>query len=76
MDMNAETKQDLIDKYNELLVTLETQNIEATKYGFIEDNCNTMLFSILIHCMENLEIFTSNQLTNIYSFINKLSYAG
>lgn len=68
--------QNLIDSYNLILVNIEKQNINALELGFVNDDCSSMLFSILIHCMENIEIFNPTQLNNLYSFINKLSYAG
>ena len=55
---------------------MEKRNIDALKLGFINDDCVPILFSILIHCMENIEIFNPTQLNNISKFINKLSDVG
>lgn len=67
-------KQNLIDNYNIILANMEKQYIDNLQLGFITDDCNSMLFSILIHCMENIEIFNTIQLNNIHNFINKLQY--
>lgn len=72
--MEEQTKQSIVDRYNSILIDMEQQNIEATELGFINNDCSPILFSILIHCVENIEIFNKDQLININSFINKLSY--
>lgn len=74
--MEEKLRQTFIDNYNMILVNIEKRNIDALELGFINDNCAPMLFSILIHCMENIEIFNPTQLNNISNFINKLSYVG
>lgn len=72
--MNEELIQEIVNNYNNILADIEKQNIEAMDFGFINDTCASALLSILIHCVENIEIFNSNQLNNIFNFINKLSY--
>lgn len=74
--MEEKIKQNLIDKYNNILANIEKRNINAIELGFINNDCVPALFSILIHCMENIEIFNTIQLNNIYNFINKLNYVG
>lgn len=74
--MNDKLRQTLIDDYNGLLANIQSDNIKRLELGFISDDCVPMLFSILIHCMENIEIFNDTQLNNISNFINKLSYVG
>ena len=74
--MDKELKQNLIDNYNNLLVKIQTDDINVLQYGFVSDNCSSMLLSILIHCIENIEIFNKAQLSNISNFITKLSYGG
>lgn len=74
--MNDKLRQTLIDDYNSLLADMQSDNIKRLELGFISDDCVPMLFSILIHCMENIEVFNSTQLNNISNFINKLSYVG
>ena len=72
--MEEQTKQNIVDRYNSILIDIERRNIGAIELGFINNDCSPILFSILIHCVENIEIFNNDQLININSFINKLSY--
>ena len=74
--MEEKVRQSIIDNYNIMLANMEKRNIDAFEFGFINDDCVPMLFSILIHCVENIEIFNPTQLNNISHFINKLSYVG
>lgn len=74
--MEEKLRQTFIDNYNMILVNMEKRNIDALELSFINDDCAPMLFFILIHCMENIEIFNPTQLNNISNFINKLSYVG
>lgn len=74
--MDNKLRQTLIDDYNGLLAYMQSDNIKKFELGFISDDCVPMLFSILIHCMENVEIFNDTQFNNISNFINKLSYVG
>lgn len=74
--MEEKLRQTLIDNYNMILVNMEKRNIDIIELGFVNNDCSPALFSILIHCMENIEIFNTTQLNNISNFINKLSYVG
>lgn len=70
-----ELKEKLLQEYRNTLVNINENDIKLMELGFIADNnCNTMIFPILIHCMENLDIFNDEQLNNITLFINKLNY--
>lgn len=74
--MDDKLRQKLIDAYNGILTNMQFDDIKRLELGFISDDCASMLFSILVHCMENVEIFNTAQLNNISNFINKLSYVG
>lgn len=74
--MDDKLRQKLIDAYNGILANMQSDNIKRLELGFMSDDCAPMLFSILVHCMENIEIFNTAQLNNISNFINKLSYVG
>ena len=71
MDVNL--KQDIIDKYNNILADKESNYINKIRLGYIEDNCNIMLLSMMIHCVENINIFNKKQLNSINHIINKVS---
>lgn len=64
----------VIDNYINLLAKIEQDKIDSMKLGIIDNNCNNLLFPILIHCTENIELFNSRQLKNINTFINKILY--
>lgn len=70
---NFDTKN-IVNDYKVLLGTMQVNNIEAATFGFVNNNCDTMLFSILIHCMENIGIFNEDQVNNINNLINKIVY--
>lgn len=63
-----------IDSYIKLLSTIEQNEINVVKMGVIESSCNGLLFSILVHCVENIELFNDTQLQNINMYINKILY--
>lgn len=72
--MEDRIKEKLINNYKDILINVEKRNIDAIGFGFINNNCSSMLLPILIHCMENIEIFNIKQLNNISNFINKVTY--
>lgn len=74
--MEPNINEDIINKHKEHLINIQKRNINALGLGIVVDNCNTMLYSILIHCIENINIFDKNQIININNFINKLNYVG
>lgn len=72
--MRRENKDKLLDIYTNNLADIQQRNIECLNFGFIAESCNTNMFSILIECIKNIEIFNTTQLYNINDMINKLSY--
>ena len=65
---------ELIKEYNILLSKIEIADIKRLELGFINDDCDIQLLSILIHCIENINIFDNNQLSNIEQFLHIISY--
>ena len=74
--MEDDVKQELINKYNIAISKLQQNNINASNMGFVINDCNIAIYSILIHCIENIELFTDVQLNNIQNYLNKLNYVG
>ena len=64
----------LINSYKNTILPIAEDSYYNFKLGFINNNCTPTVFCILIHCMENLDIFNETQLNNIQHFINKLQY--
>lgn len=65
---------ELVKEYNILLSKIEIADIKRLTLGFINDDCDIQLLSILIHCIENINIFDNNQLKNIEQFLHIISY--
>lgn len=63
-----------VDDYQIELAEMFINDVEKIKLGFISDNCDTIIFSMLIHCLENIDIFNDNQIANITHYINTISY--
>jgi len=64
----------LIEQYENLFIRRNTDIIEKLRFGFIEEDCSIPIISIVIHCMENLEIFDNTQLNNIQQILSRLNY--
>lgn len=64
----------LIEQYENLFIARNTNIIEKLKFGFVEEDCSIPVIAILIHCMENLEIFNDIQLNSIEQILNRLNY--
>lgn len=69
-------EQELINNYKLALADMQKKDIETIQLGFILNDCATMIYPILIHCLENSKIFNETQLNNIQGYINKLNYVG
>lgn len=67
-------KQDEVDNLNVELAHLLKQEVQKLQFGFMTNNCETSLLSIIIHCVENVEIFTETQFNKLTHYTNKLLY--
>lgn len=74
--MNTQLKDELVKDYNQLMINMSDKTIKQERLGYYTDTCNAMLLSILIHCMENIEIFDDEQTNNIRLYFNKINYGG
>lgn len=72
--MSTINYNELIKEYNILLSKIEIADIKRLELGFINDDCDIQLLSILIHCIENINIFNDNELYNIDYFIKHFNY--
>lgn len=64
----------LLNNYNNIFIDKEVDKINKLDLGFITNVDTISLYCILIHCVENIDIFNKEQKNNIYNYINKLSY--
>lgn len=67
-------KKEIVNNYKTILAEQEYNYLKQLELGFINENCTIQLFNILIHCIENIEIFNNTQTNNVLNHINKLSY--
>lgn len=65
----------LLEQYEELFIQKNADIVQKLRLGFIEEDCSIPVISIVINCMENLEIFNDTQLNNISNLINRMTYA-
>ncbi len=72
--MTEEQLKSLVNKYEQNLANTQERHIKAIELGFVENSCNTALFSMLIHCIQNIYIFNDTQLNNINSLIDNVNY--
>ena len=69
-------EQELINEYKLILADMQKNDIETLQLGFSPNDCATMIYPILIHCLENSKIFNETQLNIIQGYIIKLNYVG
>lgn len=70
----SNNREDVVNEYSMILANIQTDYINAIGLGIIQEDCHIPLYSILIHCIKNIEIFNENQSANIFNYLNKLNY--
>lgn len=66
-------EESLVDDYKKNIIISEENNVLKMQLGYVENNCDVMIFSILYHCIENKDIFTNKQWKNILEFSNYIN---
>lgn len=64
----------LLEQYEKLFIRKNADTIQKLRLGFLEEDCSIPAVAIMIHCMENLELFNTTQLNNISHLINRMAY--
>jgi hypothetical protein len=64
----------LLEQYENLFVEKNADVIEKLRLGLFEEDCSIPVISIIINCIENIELFNNAQLDNINHLINKLAH--
>lgn len=64
----------LLEQYEKLFIQKSADTIQKLRLGFFEEDCSIHALSIIIHCMENINLFNTTQLNNIFNFINRIAY--
>ena len=62
----------LVSRYEELFETICDKNIAKQELGFEVDYCSSIINFMLIHCFENIDIFSDSQIDNLIFIGNKL----
>lgn len=65
-------KDEFINKYRLILVDIFNKYINRLSIGFIDKDCDVIVFPILVHSIENIDIFDEDQIKDIINFANKL----
>lgn len=63
----------LVSRYEDIFETISNKDITKQELGFEVNHCKTMIASILIHCFENIDIFTDSQIDSLLLIGSKLS---
>lgn len=53
-----------------LFIDKNVEEVELMSFGIVLQKCYTPKISMLIHCMENIDIFNEEQLANLQEMIN------
>ena len=71
---NTEVIDKMIDEYNKLFVNKQVHFINALTFGIIDNDCSVPFVSMLIHSMENIEIFRGKHLAKLSRIITRINY--
>lgn len=63
--------KNIYNSFVDAFINDNAQRIELLKLGFIPNKCNTDKMAILIHCIDNIKIFNTEQIANINTMLNK-----
>lgn len=64
----------VLNDYKLLLTKIQINEINIRKAGFINNSCISYIYSYLLHCIENIDIFTKEELNYIHTTINTILY--
>lgn len=67
-------EEDIIKDCNNKLIELAKKNIIREQNGFVVSGCKVTINGILIHSLQNKDIFNKHQLVNINDYLNKAVY--
>lgn len=66
--------ENLVDSFTNLFIQKNSEEVELLDLGIITTKCYTPKISMLIHCMDNMDLFNDEQKGNIQTMINKYKY--
>lgn len=65
----SELNNEFVEEYKNILIDIENNIIQSYELGYIPNQCIPLIFSILVHCQENINIFNDEQKININNLI-------
>lgn len=72
--MKNEEINALLTEYRNEFIDDINSDINKTILGFVSNNfCKLFAFNLLLHCVENINIFTEEQVDNIFNCLNSVS---
>lgn len=69
--VDKELVNQLITDFNEIFIDKNVNIVEMLKIGFISTDTTVPVISMIIHCIENIEIFDNKQLHKLSKIIKK-----
>ena len=69
--IDEELVNKILDDFNELFVGKNINNIELAKLGFVNNDIAVPMISMIIHCVENIDIFNHKQLHKLSLIIKE-----
>lgn len=69
--VDKELVNQLITDFNEIFIDKNVNIVEMLKIGFISTDTTVPVISMIIHCIENIEIFDNKRLHKLSKIIKK-----
>lgn len=60
----------------DMIIAANSASVQRAEFGFVNKDCDlvkSMIGTICIHALDNKDIFTESQYTNIVNLINNIS---
>ena len=60
----------------DMIIAANSASVQRAEFGFVNEDCDlvkSMIGTICIHALDNKDIFTESQYTNIVNLINNIS---
>lgn len=67
-------QENTYNTFVDLFINKNVEEAELLAFGIVLSKCYTPKISMLIHCMDNLDLFDDEQKSNLQHMINKYRY--
>lgn len=72
-NMNNEKKKKYIDSYTDAFIEKQINVINNEEHGFLYTSCDILIFPVLIHCIDSIEVFNEEQRAIVINLLNKIN---